>query len=63
VKYVVLGMTFHGVPIIPRHVPIATTSIKRASTKLPFPSSTTSKVKNMANGVVLWQEKYVFISK
>jgi len=48
------GMTFHGAPITPGHVTIAVTSIKRRSTKLPFPSSTTSKVKDMANGVVLW---------
>jgi hypothetical protein len=48
------SMTFHGAPITPGHVTIAVTSIKRRSTKLPFPSSTTSKVKDMANGVVLW---------
>jgi hypothetical protein len=58
----VLGMTFHGVPITPRHVTIAVTSIKKKSTKLPFPSSTTSKVKDMANGVVLWREKDVLVS-
>jgi len=63
VKYAVPGMTFHGVPITLGHVTIAMTSIKKTSTKLPFLSSTTSKVKDMANGVVLWQEKYILISK
>ncbi len=58
-----LGMTFHGVPITPRHVTIAVTSIKKESTKLPFLNSTTSKVKDMANGVVLWREKDVLVSK
>ncbi len=61
--YRVLGMTFHGAPITPRHVTIVVTSIKRVSTKLPFPSSTLSKEKDMANNVILWQEKDVFVSK
>ncbi len=59
----VLSMTFHGVPITSRHVTIAVTSIKKESTKLPFSSSTTSKVKDMPYGVVLWREKDVLVSK
>ncbi len=57
----VSSMTFHGAPIILRHVTIISTSIKRVSTKLPFLSSTASK--DMANDVVLWQKKYVLVSK
>jgi hypothetical protein len=49
----VLGVTFHGAPITPMHVTIVVTSIKKGSTKLPFLSSITSKLKDMANGVVL----------
>jgi hypothetical protein len=54
------GMTFHGNPIAPRPI-IVVTSIKKGTMKLPFPNPVASKIKNMANGVVLWQEKDVVV--
>jgi len=57
------SMTFHGVPITPRYVTIVVTSIKRRSTKLPFPNSTTSKVKDMANVLFCGERKmYLLVS-
>jgi hypothetical protein len=53
-------MTFHGAPITPRHVTIVVPSIKRGSTKLPFPNSTTSKVKDMAN-VLFYGERKMYL--
>jgi hypothetical protein len=53
----VVGMTFHFNPIAHRHYTIIVTSIKKRTMKLPFPNPTFSKIKDMANGVVLWRKK------
>jgi hypothetical protein len=39
------------------------TNIKKRGVKLPFPSPVGTKVKDMANGVVLWQDKNVVVCK
>ncbi len=59
----VLGMSFHGNPIALMHVTIVVTLIKKGATKLPFPSLITSKVKDMAIGIVLWWESDIVVCK
>jgi hypothetical protein len=39
------------------------TSIKKKGMNLPFRSPVGTKVKDMANGVVLWQDKNVVVCK
>jgi hypothetical protein len=55
------SMAWHGNPIALGHCIIAMTSIKKVIVKLPFPNLVASKIKDMANGVVLWQEKDVVV--
>jgi hypothetical protein len=50
-------MTFHGATIAVGHYSVAMTSIKKRFMKLPFPTTKAIKVKDIVNGVVLWQEK------
>jgi hypothetical protein len=56
-------MTSHGAPIAPSLCNIILTSIKKGVVKLPFPSPTTSKVKDMPNGIMIWHEKDLVASK
>jgi hypothetical protein len=59
----VIGMTFYRAPIAPSLCNIILTSIKKGVVKLPFPSPTTSKVKDMSNDIMIWHEKYLVASK
>jgi hypothetical protein len=56
------SMTFHGNPIAHGHCTIAMIGIKKGTMKLPFPNLVASKIKDVANGVVLWQEKDVVVA-
>jgi hypothetical protein len=49
--------------IAPKNYTIVVTRIKKGSMKLPFPNLVTSKIKDMANGVVLWWEKDAAVCK
>jgi hypothetical protein len=57
------GTIIHGNKIAPRNYTIAVTRIKKGSMKLPFTDLVTSKIKDMANGVVLWWEKDATVCK
>ncbi len=59
----VVGMTYHCSPIAHGTCTIAITCIKKGSIRTPFPNSVGSKMKDMANGMVLWCEKDVTIIK
>jgi hypothetical protein len=56
-------MSFHRNPIAFGHVTIVVTSIKKGAKKLPFPSPTISKVKDMASNIVLWRKKDIVVCK
>jgi hypothetical protein len=49
----VLGMTFHGNIITPRHYTVVVINIKKWFVRLPFPNPDATKVNNMGNGIVL----------
>jgi hypothetical protein len=53
------GMAFHGNIIAPRHYIIAMINIKKGFVRLPFPNLDATKVNDMGNSIVLWQEKYL----
>jgi hypothetical protein len=59
----VVGMIYHGNPIAHGTCTITITCIKKGSTKVQFPNSAGSKMKDMANGIVLWCEKDITIIK
>jgi hypothetical protein len=50
-------MKFHGNMIALGHYTMVVTTIKRGSTRLPFPNPNVTKVDDMGNGIVLWLEK------
>jgi hypothetical protein len=49
----VLGMTFHGNIITPRHYTVAMINIKKRPVRLSFPNPDATKVINMGNGIIL----------
>ncbi len=59
----VVGMTYHCSPIAHGTCIVAITCIKKWSTRVPFPNSAGSKMKDMANGMVLWCEMDIIIIK
>jgi hypothetical protein len=59
----VVGMTFHHDPIAPRTSKVAITTIIKGSTRLLFPNSTTTKMKDMENQIVLWHDKDIVVCK
>jgi hypothetical protein len=59
----VMGMTYHDNPIAHGTCIVVVTCIKKGSTRVPFPNSTSSKMKDMANGIVLWHEKDIILIK
>jgi hypothetical protein len=59
-----MGMTFHGNPIaLGTCLVVVTNVIKKGSTRVPFPSPYTSKMKDMENGIVSWLDKNITICK
>jgi hypothetical protein len=57
------SMTFHGNKIALGHYTVVVTRIKKGVVKLPFPNLVASKIKDMANDIVLWWEKDVVVCK
>jgi hypothetical protein len=55
------GTTFYGNLIALGHYTVAVTTIKRGSTRPPFPNLNTSKVDDMGNGIVLWHERDLIV--
>jgi hypothetical protein len=56
-------MTFYGNPIVDGHCIVDVIAIKKGFVKIPFPSPTTSKMKDIANGIVLWHQKDIVVCK
>jgi hypothetical protein len=50
---VVVGMAYHGNPIAHGTCTVVVTCIKKRSTRMPFPKSVGSKMKDVANGIML----------
>ncbi len=61
--YGVPNMTFYGNPIVDGHCIVDVIAIKKGFVKIPFPSPTTSKMKDIANGIVLWHQKDIVVCK
>jgi hypothetical protein len=49
----VVGMTYHRNPIAHGTCIVVVTCIKKGSIRVPFPNSASSKMKDMANGIIV----------
>jgi hypothetical protein len=53
----VVGMTYHHNQIAHGTCIVVVTCIKKRSTRVPFPNLVGSKMKDMANNIMLWCKK------
>jgi hypothetical protein len=56
-------ITFHGSPISLGQCTVTLINIKKGSIKLLFPNHMASRLKYMANGVVIWFDKDIVVCK
>jgi hypothetical protein len=59
----VTGVDCHGKAIPPGTCSVSITSIKKGLVKLPSPNSEGTKLKDVENGVMLWQISKLTIAK
>jgi hypothetical protein len=59
----VVGIMFYHAPIALGTCTVVVSTIKKGSTRLPFPNPTQAKMKGMENGIFWWHDKDIIVCK